>query len=93
LLLYLLIGNFLCKIFTLLNLLTMSRICYFTGKTTTIGNQRKHNYGGGWAFRAHRTTRTWKPNLRKLKIVEDGTPKTVYVSMKFYKKLKQSLTK
>lgn len=65
----------------------MGKVCYFSGKKTTYGNSRKHNYGGGWAFRAQRTSRTWKPNLRKIKIVEDGVKKTVWISMKYYKKL------
>jgi large subunit ribosomal protein L28 len=66
----------------------MGKECYITGKTTSFGNSRKHQYGGGWEYRAPATKRKWKPNLRRLKIVEDGTPKTVWVSMKFYKKIK-----
>jgi len=69
----------------------MSKVCYVSGKTTAFGRNRKHNYGGGWAYRAHATSRTWKPNLRKLRIVEDGTPRTVWISMKYYKKLKAEM--
>ncbi len=49
----------------------MSRECYVCGKGTIAGNTVSHS-------NIH-TKRTWKPNLRKIKIVENGTPKTVTV--------------
>lgn len=71
----------------------MSKTCYFSGKTTTFGRTKKHNYGGGWEYRATNKSRTFKPNLRKIRILEDGTPKTVWVSMKYYKKLRKDFAK
>lgn len=49
----------------------MSRECYICGKGAISGNTVSHS-------NIH-TKRTWKPNLRKVKIVEDGTVKTVNV--------------
>lgn len=49
----------------------MSRECYICGKGTISGNTVSHS-------NIH-TKRTWKPNLRKVKIVENGTVKTVNV--------------
>ena len=49
----------------------MSRECYVCGKGTISGNTVSHS-------NIH-TKRTWKPNLRKVKIVENGTAKTVTI--------------
>ncbi len=49
----------------------MSRECYVCGKGTISGNTVSHS-------NIH-TKRTWKPNLRKVKVVENGTSKTVTV--------------
>jgi len=68
----------------------MARTCYFCGKSTTFGGNRKHKYGGGWAFRAQRTSRKLKPNLRKTKIKKDGKDKVVDICMKCYKKRRKS---
>ncbi len=45
--------------------------CEVCSKATTFGNNRSH------ALNA--TSRTWKPNVRKVKIVEDGTPKSINI--------------
>ncbi|MFZ2151095.1 MAG: 50S ribosomal protein L28 [Candidatus Absconditicoccaceae bacterium] len=59
----------------------MPRVCYFTGKGTTSGNNRSHS------MRA--TKRTFKPNLINKKVTfEDGTKATIKISSKIYKKLK-----
>lgn len=53
--------------------------CYVTGKRTTTGNHRSH------AMNASK--RTWKPNLQKVRIVDEATGevKRVYVSAKALK--------
>jgi large subunit ribosomal protein L28 len=45
--------------------------CYVCEKQTVFGNQVSHS--------VRRTSRTWKPNLRKVRIDENGTTKSVYV--------------
>jgi len=67
----------------------MSRVCYFCGKSVSFGGNRKHKYGGGWAYRAQRTTRKFKPNMRKIKIEEDGKKKKVDICMKCYKRMRK----
>ena len=46
----------------------MSRTCFFCGKGVKFGGHRRHKYGGGWEYRAPRTSRKFKANLRKVKI-------------------------
>jgi len=52
----------------------MARVCYVTGRRTTSGNNRSHAM--------NKTKRTYKPNLQKVKIMVNGSPKKVYVSAK-----------
>lgn len=65
----------------------MPRVCYFTGKKTTVGNTRtyrgqKISKGGFGLKPTGITKRTFKPNLQTLTIVEDGAMKRVKVSVK-----------
>ncbi|MGYP004603119825 len=45
--------------------------CCICGKGVTFGQNVSHSH--------RRTNRAWKPNIRKVKAVVDGTPKTVTV--------------
>ncbi|MFW6319013.1 MAG: 50S ribosomal protein L28 [Bacillota bacterium] len=56
----------------------MAKECYVTGKKNLSGNNR--------SFSLHATKRKWKANLQKVKIVENGEVKTVYVSARALKK-------
>lgn len=72
----------------------MSRVDAITGKKTAFGGNHKHvrgasGGGGVWRFKAPNTKRTWRPNLRKVKLVVNGVPQRVKVSMKTYKRLRQ----
>jgi len=55
----------------------MDKVCYFTGRKTTSGNNRSH------AMNA--TKRTVKPNLQKVRVMIDGKPKKVWVSTRALK--------
>lgn len=71
----------------------MSKKCDISGTKTRHGGNRKHKRGssgsgGVWRFKSQRTTRTWKPNMRKAKVVKNGKLETVNVAMKIYKKLR-----
>jgi len=55
----------------------MAKVCYFTGRKTTSGNNRSH------AMNA--TRRTVKPNLQKVRVMIDGKPKKVWVSTRALK--------
>jgi len=45
--------------------------CSLCGKGVTFGHNVSHSN--------RKTNRAWKPNIRRVKAVVDGTPKTVYV--------------
>ncbi len=45
--------------------------CEFCGKGVTFGIQVSHSH--------RRTNRPWKPNVKRVKAIVDGTPKHVYV--------------
>ena len=73
----------------------MSRVCDLTGAKTSTGNRKQHRRGssgsgGMWNYKAPKTKRTWKPNLRKVKVLVDGKTVKLKVSMKAYKKLRKS---
>ncbi len=51
--------------------ITMAKQCYVCEKKAISGNAVSHSN--------RHTRRIWKPNLRKVNIIEDGTPKKVYV--------------
>lgn len=55
----------------------MSKECYITGRKSRSGNNRSH------ALNA--TKRTFKPNLQKVRIMVDGSPKRVWVSTRALK--------
>ena len=55
----------------------MARVCYVTGRRTTSGQNRSHAM--------NKTKRTYKPNLQKVRIMVNGSPKKVYVSAKALK--------
>lgn len=55
----------------------MAKVCYFTGRKTSTGNNRSH------AMNASK--RTVKPNLQKVRVMIDGTPKKVWVSARALK--------
>ncbi len=65
----------------------MPRVCYFTGKKTTFGNQKTHRgkakYLGGVGTKITGiTARKFKPNIQKVRAVIDGAIVRVKVSAK-----------
>jgi large subunit ribosomal protein L28 len=68
----------------------MPRVCYFTGKKTTFGNQITHRgkakYLGGVGTKITGiTARKFKPNIQKVRAVIDGQIVRVKVSAKAIK--------
>ncbi len=68
----------------------MPRVCYFTGKKTTFGNQITHRgkakYLGGVGTKVTGVTaRTFKPNIQKVRAVVDGRIVRIKVSAKAIK--------
>jgi large subunit ribosomal protein L28 len=65
----------------------MPRVCYFTGKKTTLGNQVTHRgkakYLGGVGTKVTGiTARKFKPNIQKVRAVIEGRIVRVKVSTK-----------
>ena len=65
----------------------MPRVCYFTGKKTSFGNQVTHRgkakYLGGVGTKVTGVTaRKFKPNIQKVRAVIDGRIVRVKVSAK-----------
>ena len=63
----------------------MPRVCYFTGKKTSFGNQVTHRgkakYLGGVGTKTTGiTARTFKPNIQRVRAVIDGRIVRVKVS-------------
>ncbi len=72
----------------------MAKVCEISGKKTRTGNRIQHRRGksgsgGVWNYKAPKTKRKWKPNLRKVKVSIDGQTKRIKVSMKAYKRLRK----
>ncbi len=68
----------------------MSRVCYFTGKKPKMGKRITRRgiakKSGGIGLKTTGiTTRRFTPNLQRVKIIENGTVKTVRVSAKYLK--------
>ena len=65
----------------------MPRVCHFTGKKTTFGNQKTHRgkakYLGGVGTKTTGiTARKFKPNIQKVRAVVDGQIVRIKVSTK-----------
>ena len=65
----------------------MSRVCYFTGKRTTVGRsyarRGKAKYLGGVGRKVTgKTKRKFKPNIQKVRAVVDGKVVRIQVSAK-----------
>jgi large subunit ribosomal protein L28 len=68
----------------------MPRVCYFTGKKTSFGNQITHRgkakYLGGVGTKVTGiTARKFKPNIQKVRAVIDGQVVRIKVSAKAIK--------
>ena len=49
------------------------------GKGTVIGRNIRSNVSQGWLLRAHKTSRTFKANIRKATLLVGGAPTRVNV--------------
>lgn len=68
----------------------MPRVCYFTGKKTSFGNQITHRgkakYLGGVGTKTTGiTARKFRPNIQKVRAVVDGSIVRIKVSAKAIK--------
>ena len=52
----------------------MATRCEVCGKGTVFGRSIRSNVSQGWLLRAPKKSRTFKANVRKATIMQDGTP-------------------
>jgi len=67
----------------------MAKICELCGKSTVSGNRIQHKHSVGWRYKAPKTKRVFRPNLRSIHVDIEGTSTKVDVCMKCYKLLKE----
>jgi ribosomal protein L28 len=72
----------------------MARVDQITGKRTVAGKSRRHQRGsaggvsGPWSRKAQATNRTFRPNLKKIRVLVGGKPQRMRISMKTLKRMK-----
>lgn len=66
----------------------MALRCDVCNKKTQHGDQHIHKHSA-WRYRAPRTKRTWKPNLRKVKVELNGRKIQLKMCMACYSKYTQ----
>jgi ribosomal protein L28 len=68
----------------------MARVCYICSKSTVAGHNIQHKAKGKWRYKAPKSNRVFKPNLKKIKLEdEEGNRMTVRICMKCYKRLRK----
>ena len=70
-------------------MLAMAKMCELCGKSTVSGNRIQHKHSVGWRYKAPKTKRAFMPNLRKIDVDIEGTPKRINACMKCYKRLRK----
>ncbi|HOK59871.1 MAG TPA: L28 family ribosomal protein [Candidatus Dojkabacteria bacterium] len=71
----------------------MAKICELCGKSTVAGKRIQHHHSIGWRFKAPKSKRAFKPNIRKVKVDTDNGSEQIYVCMKCYKRLQKEAQK
>jgi large subunit ribosomal protein L28 len=69
----------------------MAKVCELCGKSTVAGRRIQHHHSIGWKYKAPRSIRAFKPNLRKIQVEIEGDVKSIYTCMKCYKKLQKDV--
>ncbi len=70
----------------------MSYICALCGKGHIMGKDRTHRHGGMWALRGPAHPKSWKPNLRTIRVEVNGKIKRLRVCVScLRKKVKQTV--
>jgi ribosomal protein L28 len=67
----------------------MSKVCDICGKSTVAGNRIQHKHSIGWRYKAPKSKRKFRPNLRTIEVELDDTVKKVSACMKCYKRLRK----
>lgn len=54
-------------------------VCQVCAKHTVFGRNIRHSSSGRWERKAHKTSRTFEPNLHRQRVVLDGKRQRVYI--------------
>lgn len=65
------------------------RVCEICGKGSIIQKSGAHRYGGGWAMRAPKTRRVWRPNLQTARLKANGNFKRMLLCTKCLRREKK----
>ena len=57
----------------------MAGTCEVCGKTVQIGRNIRHTTSGKWFRRAHKTPRTFTPNIQRATLVVNGAPRRLNI--------------
>lgn len=69
------------------------RVCDICKKKSIIQKTGAHQYGGGWAMRAHKTRKVWEVNLHTAKVTYQGVRRTMRLCTKCLRKVKEEMLK
>ena len=71
------------------NTVVMSKLCEICGKSTVAGNRIQHKHSVAWRYKAPKSKRQFKPNLKNIDLEVDGSLVKATVCMKCYKRLQK----
>lgn len=69
------------------------RQCDICHKKSQIQKSGAHNYGGGWAYRAHKTRWVGAVNLHSQKVIYNNVKKTMRLCTKCLRRVKTQMGK
>ncbi len=67
----------------------MAKYCEICEKQTVAGHRIQHHHSIQWRFKAPKSNRAFKPNLKKVDLDVDGKIMKATICMKCYKKLRK----
>ena len=67
------------------------RACQICGKKSLIQKSGAHQYGGGWAMRAHKTRIVKEVNLHNAKVFYNGVSRTMRLCTKCLRRVKEEM--
>ena len=67
------------------------KACDICGKKSLIQKSGAHQYGGGWAMRAHKIRKVWEVNLHRVKVTYGGVRRTMKLCTKCLRRVKAQM--
>lgn len=69
------------------------KACQICGKKSQIQKSGAHNYGGGWAYRAHKTRWVGEVNLHSQKVIYNRVKRTMRLCTKCLRRVKAEMSR